>query len=86
MISSCAVPCHMGFYALGKTESAAEAAFALPGGLVVPSMEIITFQAVGIMQAASQNCTNKNSKRDGCCCLTDVRAQPGARVAARVSP
>lgn len=36
----------------------------LPEGLGVRSMEIITFQAFGVMQAASQNCTNKNSKQD----------------------
>lgn len=53
-----------GFYAPGETESAAEAAFTLPGGLVVPSVEIITFQAVGVLQAARQNCMNKNSKWD----------------------
>lgn len=64
LIPSCAVPCHTGFYVLGKTESAAEAAFTLPGGLVVPSVEIITFQAVGAMQAARQNCMSKNSKWD----------------------
>lgn len=55
LISSYAAPCHASFYALGKTESAAEAAFSLPGGLAVPSVEIITFQAVGVMQAACQN-------------------------------
>lgn len=53
------------FLCPGENEYAAEAAFTLPGGPVVPSVEKITFEAVGVMQAASQNHMNKNSKWDG---------------------
>jgi len=42
----------------------ATAASPLPEGLGVRSMEIITFQAIAVTQAASQNCTNRNSKQD----------------------